>query len=62
MGGLGALAAHLGKAALSRAAQLKQAHDRVREAAKARVRTLRVEPQPPVDVLGIYVFLPVARS
>ena len=62
VGGLGALAAHLGKAALSRAAQLKQAHDRVREAAKARVRTLRVEPQPPVDVLGIYVFLPVARS
>ncbi len=60
--GLRALDPHLQAAALVRAAQLKDAHDRVREAAKARVRTLRVEPQPPVDVLGIYVFLPVARS
>lgn len=45
-----------------RAAGLKAAHDRVREAAKSRVRTVRVEPHLPVDVLGIYVFVPVPRD
>lgn len=48
----------LEKAVHERATELKNAHDRVREAARSKVKTLRVEPHLPVDVLGIYVFLP----
>lgn len=45
--------------ALVRGEALLAAHRRVREAARVRGVTYRVEPQLPVDVLGIYVFLPV---
>lgn len=45
--------------ALARGENLLAAHRRVREAAKVRGVSYRVEPQLPVDVLGIYVFLPV---
>jgi hypothetical protein len=39
---------------------LLEAHRRVRKAAGLGVRALRVEPHLPVDVLGAYLFLPVA--
>jgi superfamily II DNA or RNA helicase len=40
-----------------RAEELHEAHDRVRQAARATVETA-VEPKLPVDILGVYVFLP----
>jgi len=43
--------------ARQRAEALLAAHRRVREAARAR-GSYRVEPQLPVDVLGVYVYLP----
>ena len=49
-------------AAKDRAAVLHAAHERVREAARSRVKTREVAPQPPVDVLGVYVFLPEAKA
>ena len=39
-------------------ADLLQAHQRVRAAAKTRNLRYRVEPQLPPDVLGIFVYLP----
>ncbi len=39
-------------------AELREAHRRVRKAASLSVMRLRVEPQLPPDVLGIYVYLP----
>jgi hypothetical protein len=44
--------------ALERARSLQEAHERVRQAARASTTTSSVEPKLPVDVLGIYVFLP----
>lgn len=44
-----------------RAEELLQAHDRVRSAARTPgARSVRVEPHLPPDLLGVYVFLPVA--
>jgi hypothetical protein len=63
----GVLAAEAGwrpgleEAAHRRAAELVEAHTRVREAAGRRGGTLaryRAEPQLPADVLGVYVYLP----
>ncbi len=59
---LPALASQLTAAARDRAAVLHAAHERVREAARSRVKTREVAPQPPVDILGVYVFLPEARA
>ena len=56
------LDAYLTAAAKGRAAALHAAHKRVREAANSRVKTREVAPQPPVDVLGVYVFLPDAKA
>jgi superfamily II DNA or RNA helicase len=42
-----------------RARALLDAHRRVREAAELRGVSYRVEPQVPVDLLGVYVYLPV---
>ncbi|SNR46807.1 SNF2 family N-terminal domain-containing protein [Haloechinothrix alba] len=43
------------------AAKLRDSHLRVRESAGQRVRRqLRVEPHKPADVLGVYVYLPIA--
>jgi hypothetical protein len=50
---------HLESAARSRAAELLEAHRRVRSAARLRGVSQRVEPQLPPDILGVYVFLPV---
>lgn len=60
--GVPALMPHLESAARSRAAELLEAHRRVRSAARLRGVSQRVEPQLPPDILGIYVFLPVPAS
>jgi hypothetical protein len=44
--------------AKSRAEELLSAHRRVRDAARLKGVSYRVEPQLPADVLGLYVFLP----
>ena len=59
---LPALEPALAAAASERAAALHAAHERVRAAAGSRVRTREVAPQPPVDVLGVYVYLPEAKA
>ena len=49
-------------AAQAHAEQLLEAHERVRVAARARGRRPVIEPFLPVDVLGLYVFLPIPKS
>jgi hypothetical protein len=44
--------------AKARGEELLEAHRRVRQAAKMKDVSYRVEPQLPPDVLGIYVYLP----
>jgi hypothetical protein len=46
--------------AQQRAEALLDAHRRVRTASRTRGLSYRVAPQLPVDVLGVYVFLPAA--
>lgn len=53
---------HLNDEAQRRADQLREAHTRVREAAKQGKVKIRVEPQLPVDVLGVYVYLPAPKG
>lgn len=55
---LGALSGELDARVHERAAVLLDAHRRVRSAAKLGVRAVRVEPQLPADLLGVYVYLP----
>ncbi len=55
--GFDVLQPHLEQTALERAEALLQSHRRVRDATKHTGR-YRVEPKLPVDVLGIYLFLP----
>lgn len=55
--GIEALRSEIDEEARRRAATLTEAHDRVREAARAKSAT-SVEPKLPVDVLGVYVYLP----
>jgi superfamily II DNA or RNA helicase len=52
------LAPALDQVAHERAQALYDAHMRVREGARLKGVSYEVEPQPPVDVLGIYVLLP----
>lgn len=56
--GYEALVPALEEAAAARAAALLDAHTRVREGARQKGVRHRVDPQPPVDVLGAYVLLP----
>jgi superfamily II DNA or RNA helicase len=56
--GFDVLKPHLESVALERAEELLQSHRRVRDAAKHKGR-YRVEPKLPVDVLGIFIYLPV---
>jgi superfamily II DNA or RNA helicase len=49
---------HLSGQADNKAEQLADAHRRVRESARTSVRGLRVQAQHPVDILGVYTFLP----
>ena len=51
---------HVEAEARSRAEALLEAHRRVRQAARVRGVSHRVEPQQPADVVGIYVFLPAS--
>src|SRR5262249_44024938 len=44
------------------AQDLEDAHRRVRDAARAKGVRYRVTPQLPVDVLGIYVYLPARKA
>jgi superfamily II DNA or RNA helicase len=60
--GVPALMPHLESSARSRAAELLEAHRRVRSAARLRGVSQRVEPQLPPDILGIYIFLPVPAA
>jgi len=53
-----ALSPALDQAAHDRAVALLEAHERVREASRARGRKPEVEPFLPVDVLGVYIYLP----
>lgn len=55
---LDVVATRLDDEARERAKQLHEAHTRVREAAREKGVRVRVEPQLPVDVLGVYVYLP----
>jgi len=55
-----ALQPHLNQVARERSEELLNAHRRVRIASQARGVRYRVEPQLPLDVLGIYIYLPIA--
>jgi superfamily II DNA or RNA helicase len=60
IGQLDALATHLDAEAAARAERLRESHARVREASRQSGTTrITVEPHTPVDVLGVYVYLPV---
>jgi len=58
LGGLPNLQTALAKLATTRAARQLEAHDRVREAVRAKAK-VRIEPVLPVDILGAYLLLPV---
>jgi superfamily II DNA or RNA helicase len=60
--GIGDLRPHLDEVAQERAAALLDAHQRVREGARAAGVSYSVEPQLPVDVLGTYVLLPLSSA
>jgi superfamily II DNA or RNA helicase len=53
---------HLNADAQARADELLAAHERVRDAARQKGVRFKVTPQQPVDVLGIYVYLPAAAQ
>lgn len=55
---LPALQRHLERYATQRAETLRDAHDRVRQAGRMGTAKSRVEPRLPLDILGIYVYLP----
>ena len=57
--GVGHLVSHVEDAARQRGQELLDAHRRVRQSLHQRTRGFRVEPVLPVDVLGVYVYLPV---
>ncbi|MFD8415655.1 DEAD/DEAH box helicase [Streptomyces sp. NPDC059650] len=56
--GMPDLSAHLTEYGKSLAAELDASHRRVRKANEEIVRGLKVVPQEPADVLGVYVYLP----
>jgi superfamily II DNA or RNA helicase len=58
LAGIEQLHPHLEQIARERARELADAHRRVRQAAQARSLQYRVEPQIPVDILGVYLYLP----
>lgn len=58
LAGLDLLQPHLEQIATAHARELAEAHRRVRQAAQTRGLQTRVEPQLPVDVLGMYTYLP----
>ncbi|MEV0024070.1 DEAD/DEAH box helicase [Streptomyces atroolivaceus] len=62
LGGLPDLAGHLTEYGTRLAAELDASHRRVRKANEEIVRGLKVVPQEPADVLGVYVYLPQQQS
>ncbi|SKA35364.1 Superfamily II DNA/RNA helicases, SNF2 family [Marinactinospora thermotolerans DSM 45154] len=58
LNGLPDLSAHLTEYGIRLAAELDASHRRVRKANEEIVRGLKVVPQEPADVLGVYVYLP----
>ena len=56
--GYPAMMPHLDEVAHERGKELLDAHRRVRDAARQKGLTYRVEPNLPADILGIYVYLP----
>ena len=56
------LSATLDAAARERGQALLEAHRRVRQSTRQRIRDLRIEPVLPPDLLGIYVYLPTPRA
>jgi hypothetical protein len=60
--GFAALEDRIKQMARDRADELHDAHRRVRAASRAKHIIQHVEPQLPPDVLGIYVYLPVASK
>jgi len=58
LAGIEQLRPHLEQIATTRGRELSDAHRRVRQAAQVRGLQSRVEPQMPVDILGIYLYLP----
>ncbi|MFK4265422.1 DEAD/DEAH box helicase [Streptomyces milbemycinicus] len=60
--GLPDLSAHLTEYGTRLAAELDASHRRVRKANEEIVRGLKVVPQEPADVLGVYVYLPQPAS
>ncbi|MCI3151479.1 helicase [Streptomyces sp. GB4-14] len=60
--GLPGLADHLTEYGTRLAAELDASHRRVRKANEEIVRGLKVVPQEPADVLGVYVYVPPAAS
>ena len=57
---LDSLLPHIEQVAVDTGQKLVEAHRRVRAAAQIRGITYRVEPKLPADIVGIYVYLPVA--
>lgn len=55
----GELEAELERMAKARGEELLESHKRVRTASRIKGVTFRVEPKLPVDVLGIYIYLPI---
>jgi hypothetical protein len=60
--GITELRPHLDEVARERAAELLDAHRRVREGARLTGVSYSVEPQLPVDLLGVYVLLPLPAA
>ena len=60
--GLGAVAPHLDATADRLAAELLESHRTVRAGAGAARRGLGVSAQKPADILGVYVYLPIAAG
>ena len=58
IGEIAALHADLTRIARKRADDIRDAHRRVRKAARQTAGRVQVEPKLPVDVLGIYLYLP----
>ncbi len=56
--GQAAITPHLEQVAQDRAADLLEAHRRVRKAAEIKHRRYEVTPRTPVDLLGVYVYVP----
>jgi hypothetical protein len=57
--GMGHIRTHIDQLAIERAQELLAAHTNVRDISRATGVRYRVEPHLPVDVLGVYVLLPV---